>query len=74
MTERKVKCPRCGREFVCKHNADCFCVKYKLSEKAKKDIRSKWSECLCEDCLSAYAEPIAPESESCSWPIPPSLP
>ena len=36
---RKVVCPRCGKEFECKHNADCFCTKYYLSEEKRKDIQ-----------------------------------
>ncbi len=60
---REVKCPRCGREFVCKHDETCFCTKYVLSEENKKGIRSTWSECLCEDCLKEFAEPIGQESE-----------
>jgi hypothetical protein len=63
---REVKCPKCGRVFVCKHDESCFCMKYHLSEEAKKDIRSKWNECLCEDCLRLFAETIVPKSESCS--------
>lgn len=61
---REVKCPRCGKIFVCRHDASCFCTKYVLSEKAKKDIRSRWSECLCEDCLKEFSEPNSPKSES----------
>lgn len=61
---REVICPRCGKKFQCKHNLECFCTKYHLSEESKKDIQSKWSECLCEDCLSLYAQPIEPKCES----------
>ena len=61
---RDVKCPRCGKNFVCKHDLSCFCTKYVLSEQAKKDIRSKWNECLCEDCLSLFAQPIELKYES----------
>ena len=61
---RDVICPRCGKSFVCKHDETCFCTKYVLSEENKKDIQSKWTECLCEDCLSLYARPIEPKCES----------
>ena len=62
---RNVKCPRCGKEFVCRHDKTCFCNNYTLSENAKRDIQSKWSECLCEDCLRVYAEATEPKSECC---------
>ena len=39
-------------------------MKYYLTPEAKKDIQSKWTECLCEDCLSLYAQPIEPKCES----------
>ncbi len=61
---RDVICPRCGKAFVCSHNKDCFCTKYYLSPESKKDIQSQWTECLCEDCLSLYAQPIELKSES----------
>ncbi len=61
---RKVVCPRCGKVFECKHNKDCFCMKYYLTPEAKKDIQSKWTECLCEDCLSLFAQPIELKYES----------
>jgi hypothetical protein len=61
---REVICPRCGKRFVCSHDENCFCTKYHLSIESKKDIQSKWTECLCEDCLSLYAQPIELKSES----------
>jgi hypothetical protein len=61
---REVVCPRCGKMFECKHNKDCFCMKYYLTPEAKKDIQSKWTECLCEDCLSLFAQPIELKYES----------
>jgi hypothetical protein len=61
---REVVCPRCGKVFECKHNKDCFCMKYYLTPEAKKDIQSKWTECLCEDCLSLFAQPIELKYES----------
>ena len=61
---REVVCPRCGKVFECKHNKDCFCMKYYLTPEAKKDIQSKWTECLCEECLSLFAQPIELKYES----------
>lgn len=61
---REVVCPRCGKVFECKHNKDCFCMKYYLTPEAKKDIQSRWTECLCEDCLSLFAQPIELKYES----------
>ncbi len=61
---REVVCPRCGKVFECKHNKDCFCMKYYLTPEAKKDIQSKWTKCLCEDCLSLFAQPIELKYES----------
>lgn len=48
-------CPECGKEFECKHDATCFCMKYKLSDKALRILKEKYSNCVCEDCLKNYA-------------------
>lgn len=51
-------CERCNNEFVCNANdiANCFCYGISLPEKAKKEMSEKFSNCLCENCLKAFAE------------------
>lgn len=54
-TERVVKCPKCGKEFVCKHSTECFCTKYHLTAEVSAELRQLYSDCLCEKCLREYA-------------------
>ena len=53
--ERVVHCPKCGREFVCRHSAECFCTKYRLTPEVSAKLRSLYNDCLCEDRLRGYA-------------------
>ncbi|MDR1006057.1 MAG: cysteine-rich CWC family protein [Bacteroidales bacterium] len=53
---REVTCPNCGSVFVCTHDDECFCAKYELSEGACRTLQRLYDECLCEQCLSQYAD------------------
>ena len=50
----KKTCPKCGREFVCKHDSTCFCMKYTISKDDLRTIKAKYLDCLCEECLKKY--------------------
>ena len=56
---RATTCPRCGAAFACGAGADratpCFCVSYALGAERLAQLRAKWSDCLCADCLAALA-------------------
>ena len=56
---RSTTCPRCGGPFACGVDADratpCFCVSYSLGAERLAELRAKWSDCLCADCLAALA-------------------
>lgn len=49
-------CERCGVNFEC--NASdikaCFCYVIPLSENTRKEIKEKYSDCLCADCLIGF--------------------
>lgn len=51
----KKVCPKCKKEFECKHNRDCFCMKYTLSKESLGKLKKDFDNCLCEDCLKEYA-------------------
>ena len=42
--ERVVHCPKCGREFVCRHSAECFCTKYRLTPEVSAKLRSLYND------------------------------
>ena len=56
---RATTCPRCDGPFACGVGADvstpCFCVSAALSAERLAELRAKWSDCLCADCLAALA-------------------
>ena len=56
---RATTCPRCGGPFACGVGADratpCFCVAYALGAERLAELRAKWSDCLCADCLAQLA-------------------
>jgi len=55
----KVKtCPACGAVFECHHSIDCWCMAYVVPEENMKQIRAKYSDCLCARCLGKYATEI----------------
>ena len=57
--DRAATCPRCGGAFACGVAADratpCFCVSIALGAERLAELRAKWSDCLCADCLATLA-------------------
>ena len=58
---RTTTCPRCGGPFACGVGADrakpCFCVAFSLGPERLAELRARWSDCLCADCLAVLANP-----------------
>jgi len=54
--ERTKICPQCGRAFAC-YSGGCWCGSLKLSQATLDELRQSHDGCLCQDCLSAVAEP-----------------
>ncbi|MGH9341681.1 MAG: cysteine-rich CWC family protein [Acidobacteriota bacterium] len=49
-------CEACQRPFHCTVAlTGCWCSKVKLTEKTRQQLRSKYSHCLCRDCLEGAA-------------------
>lgn len=48
-------CPACGRSFQCFGSPDCWCASVRLPDKALVELRAKYVDCLCEDCLRNFA-------------------
>jgi len=57
---RETTCPRCNGPFACGVGADratpCFCVAYALRAERLAELRARWSDCLCADCLATLAQ------------------
>ena len=61
---RSTACPRCGATFACGVGADraapCFCAAIPLAPQRLAELRARYSDCLCAECLTALAnEPEA---------------
>ncbi|NNE99161.1 MAG: cysteine-rich CWC family protein [Pyrinomonadaceae bacterium] len=49
-------CESCGGEFICGATIrGCWCMKVKLSDETRADIKSKFERCLCPKCLEQIA-------------------
>ncbi len=51
------KCALCSVEFTCEANdiANCQCSQISISEKIVKELKEKFTDCLCFSCLSNYS-------------------
>jgi hypothetical protein len=49
-------CERCGNEFICGATiSGCWCMKVDLTDDARAELKSKFNDCLCQNCLEKYA-------------------
>jgi hypothetical protein len=45
-------CESCGNEFRCGATIrGCWCTEVKLTDEVRTDLRSKFNDCLCRECL-----------------------
>lgn len=50
------RCAACGNDFTCGAKlTGCWCGELKLSDAARAELRSKFTGCVCRDCLEAVA-------------------
>jgi len=60
------RCPRCGGGFHCGMHDDepCGCTSIRLDAQLQRQLRERWTGCLCLSCLQALArgESVAPPS------------
>ncbi len=50
------KCPKCGKEFNCYSEDNCWCATYPIHRKEILEIKQLYDDCLCPDCLKGYTE------------------
>jgi Cysteine-rich CWC len=49
---RKRTCEACGDEFICGVSlSGCWCSEIELTDEIRRDLRSKYTDCLCRRCL-----------------------
>ncbi len=45
-------CESCGNEFTCGATLKgCWCFNVEISEESRKELKSKFKNCLCQNCL-----------------------
>ena len=49
------ECPRCGSPFVCYNDETCWCYQKRVTPETREILKTKYSGCLCNECLSFYA-------------------
>jgi hypothetical protein len=53
---RQRLCEACGDEFTCGVSlSDCWCSEIELTEETRRDLRSKYTDCLCRRCLETLS-------------------
>jgi len=46
------RCEACGAEFSCGASLrGCWCSEIELSEETRAELKSKYRDCLCHECL-----------------------
>lgn len=56
-------CESCGGEFICGAGlTGCWCMEMKLDAPTRAEMRQKFRDCLCRDCLQGRADEAAGEA------------
>lgn len=59
-------CEACGERFACEISVGggCWCSEIKLSDKTRRELRTRYKSCLCRACLEkAEAMNAKPEEQ-----------
>jgi Cysteine-rich CWC len=52
-------CEACGNPFTCGASlAGCWCSEIKLTDAARAQLKARYRNCLCRDCLQKIREGI----------------
>jgi hypothetical protein len=61
------ECEACGQSFVCGASlTGCWCFGYKLSADTRQQLRARYQNCLCRDCLTGFADGKGSDSSEVS--------
>jgi hypothetical protein len=56
--EAKV-CESCSNKFGCGANLDgCWCAELTISDDAAAELKEKFDDCLCPDCLARFEKAV----------------
>jgi len=55
-----ILCEACGADFTCgASDKGCWCMNVELNDEARAELKSKFNDCLCPDCLEKLAKTTA---------------
>ena len=50
------RCEACGNPFTCGATlSGCWCSEIKLSDETRAELKTKYGNCLCRECLEKLA-------------------
>jgi len=53
---RAVACEACGGPFTCGAKlTGCWCSAIKVSEETRAELKSRYRDCLCRNCLEKFS-------------------
>jgi hypothetical protein len=62
---RPLTCDSCGKEFSCGMSLKgCWCSEVKLTDETRAELKKRFSDCLCRECLVSYSSSPAASSRS----------
>lgn len=51
---RDLVCDSCGNKFTCGASlSGCWCSEIKLTDEARAELKKRYSDCLCRECLES---------------------
>ena len=57
---RQKRCESCGQEFSCGASVfGCWCSEIELTDETRAELKQRYRDCLCRDCLEKLAVPLA---------------
>lgn len=48
------RCPKCGNDFSCDGDGDCWCEHVPLHRAQMLEILQRYTDCICPECLKEY--------------------
>jgi Cysteine-rich CWC len=58
MSNTKLICELCGKEFLCGAKCGkCWCFEIDLKEETLSKLQTEFESCLCKDCLKSRELP-----------------
>ncbi|HXD29767.1 MAG TPA: cysteine-rich CWC family protein [Pyrinomonadaceae bacterium] len=58
---RPLTCESCGKEFNCGASlSGCWCGEIKLTDEARAELKERYRDCLCRDCLEKISNAREP--------------